>query len=97
VLLDKLQEFSNPQEALEEQIVAYRPTNLKVTKQQVRYHVSRSLLTLSSLIDGDDVLAARAALQKHIRRPVLTPVEREGQSLHRVSGGAELAETGKKM
>nr|MDA8341453.1 cytochrome c-type biogenesis protein CcmH [Actinomycetota bacterium] len=55
------------------------------TDQQVRQHVTKTLLVLKTQLVDDNVLVARAALQKHIPQLVLTPVEREGKPVYRVS------------
>lgn len=90
VLVAKLKAVDTERQTVESQIAAYHPMDLKVTDQQVRQHVNKTLLTLRTLLDGDNVLAARAALQKHIPQLVLTPVEREGEPIYKVSGGVNL-------
>ncbi len=91
MLLTKLKVVEVERKAVEAQIAAFRPPNLKVTDQQIRQHLTKALLSLRTMLEGDDVLAARAALQKHIPQLVLTPVEREGKPVYKVSGQMNLA------
>ena len=79
VLVAQLKAVEAERKAVEAQIAAHRPVNISVTDHQIRQHVTKALMSLRTLLDGDNVLAARAALQKHIPQLVLTPVEREGK------------------
>lgn len=64
-----------------------------MTDDQVRQHVTKNFMSLRSLLTGEDVLAARSALQKHIQQLVLTPITRDGRMVYRVSGKVDLAGT----
>lgn len=90
-LVAKLKAVDAERREIESQIATYRPLDLKVNDQQIRQHVTKTLLSLQSLLVGDDVLVARAALQKHIPQLVLTPVEREGKPVYKVSGEMDIS------
>ncbi len=91
VLVAKLKAVVAELQAVEAQIATYRPMDLKITDQQVRQHVTKTLLVLKTKLVDDNVLVARAALQKHIPQLVLTPVEREGKPVYRVSGEMDIS------
>jgi hypothetical protein len=77
------------------QIVARRPVDISVTDQQIRQHVTKALMSLRAMLDGDKVLADCAAQQKHIPQLVLAPVERDGKPVCRLSGEMNLTGEGK--
>lgn len=90
-LLARLKAVEQDLQMVRKRIAAGRPKDLQVTDDQVRQHVTKNLMSLSSLLTGEDILAARSALQKHIRQLVLTPVSRDGRKVYRVSGEVNLA------
>ena len=65
----------------------------------VREHVVKSIMRLGEMLKAEDVSRAKEALAKHIGKLVLTPVERDGRQVYKVSGGVSVplpaADTGK--
>ncbi len=54
-------------------------------------------MNLRSLLGGEHVLVAEAALQKHLPLLFLTPTLREGKALYQVSGRTNLAGDGNRV
>jgi site-specific DNA recombinase len=90
-LLGRLKNVEQDLQQVRRRMAAGRPKDLQVTDDQVRQHVTKNLMSLRSLLTGEDVLAARSAMQKHIEQLVLTPVTRDGRMIYRVSGEVDLA------
>jgi len=83
---------------LNEAIAVYRPVKMDTVVDGVREHVVKSIMRLGEMLKAEDVSHAKEALAKHIGKLFLTPVERDGRQVYKVSGSVSVpppADTGK--
>ena len=97
-LTQRLREVEHEIRRLNEAITVHRPMKMDTAVDGVREHVVTSILRLRETLKTEDVSRAKEALAKHIGKLVLTPVERDGRQVYRVSGSVSVqppADTGK--
>ena len=97
-ITQRLREVDHEITRLNEAIAVHRPVKMDTEVDGVREHVVTSIMRLEEMLKAEDVSRAKEALVKHIGKLVLTPVERDGRQVYRVSGSVSVqppADTGK--
>ena len=97
-ITQRLREVDHEITRLNEAIAVHRPVKMDTAVDGVREHVVTSIMRLEEMLKAEDVSRAKEALVKHIGKLVLTPVERDGRQVYRVSGSVSVqppADTGK--
>ena len=67
-------------------IACHRVVKPKVTTELVRNQVVKTLMRLRDILNEQEVAVARAALQKHVGKLLLTPTVKDGKRVFEVSG-----------
>ena len=97
-LTQRLRELEHEIRRLNEAIAVHRPVKVDTAVDGVREYVVTSIMRLGEMLKAEDVFRAKEALAKHIGKLVLTPIERDGRQVYRVSGSVSVqppADTGK--
>ena len=85
-LIDRLKEVEAELKSLDQAITNQRPRNLKLSPEQIREEVIRTMMRFRMTLNDAEVAVARNALRKHVGRLVLTPTVKDGRRLFWVSG-----------
>ena len=85
-LVQRFREVEDEIAQLDRAIASHRVVKPKVTAEQVRNRVVKTLMRLRDMLDEQEVAVARAALRKHVGRLTLTPTVKEGRRVFEVSG-----------
>ena len=93
-LVQRFREVEDEIAQLDRAIASHRVVKPKVTAEQVRNRVVKTLMRLRDILNEQEVAVARAALQKHVGKLLLTPRMMEGRKVFEVSG--EFSPTGEK-
>ena len=89
-VIPRLREVEGEIKGLTEAIEAYQPVKLDVAVDGIRNHVLRSIMRLGETLKAGDLSRAKEALAKHIGKLVLTPVQRDGRPVYKVSGNVSV-------
>ncbi len=89
-LTGRLREVEAEITRLNEALAVYRPLKLEVAVEGMRDHVVKSIMRLGEALKAGDVSHAKEALAKHIGKLVLTPVQRDGRPVYKVSGNVSV-------
>jgi site-specific DNA recombinase len=90
VLTKRLRELEGEITRLNSTIVARRPLTLDLAVGGIREYVVRAIMRLSETLKTGDVSGAKEALANHIGKLILTPVQREGRPIYKVSGNVSV-------
>ena len=85
-LVQRFREVEDEIAQLDRAIASHRVLKPKVTAEQVRNRVVKTLMRLRDMLDEQEVVVARAALRKHVGRLTLTPTVKDGRRVFEVSG-----------
>jgi hypothetical protein len=89
-LTHRLREVEGEIIRLNEAIAVHRPVKLNVAVDGIREHVMKSIMRLGVTLKAGDISRAKDALAKHIGKLVLTPVQRDGRPVYKVSGNVSV-------
>ena len=85
-LVQRFREVEDEIAQLDRAIASHRVVKPKVTAEQVRNRVVKTLMRLRDMLNEQEVAVARAALRKHVGRLTLTPTVKDGRRVFEVSG-----------
>ena len=89
-LVDRLRKVEGEIDHLDRAIASHRNPKPKVTAERVRGHVVSALMQLREMLEERGIALARAALQKHVGKLLLTPKMMDGRRVFEVSGSFNL-------
>ncbi len=88
-LLGRLSDVESELARVEERIRAHEPFDPTATEEEIRDFVTKNVLHLRNTLRGD-VTVAKAALQTHMGRLILTPKGTQKRPVFEVSGAIDL-------
>jgi len=95
-LARRLREVEGEITRLNEAMAVPRPAKPKVIVDGIRDQVMKSIMRLGETLKAGDISRAKEALARHIGKLVLTPVQRDGRPVYKVSGNVSVQpDTGK--
>ena len=89
ILLAQLASVESQIAEIDHRLKVFKPFNLTATVDEIEHFAHTNLFQLRSLM-RENTPRAKAVLAKHVRRLVLTPIEKPSGHVYQVSGGLDL-------